>query len=183
MPSLDACNDKTEFKPLYSWDMPFKERIKLVAREVYGADGVDFSAEASASWPTSRNATTPTSLALHGEDAPVSLSDDPGVKGAPKGVEAAYPRRAHLRRRGLRGSGFRFHHAHARNGLNPSFRRVDVDVDTGRVKGSSNLREGGESLRAGFPPHFSSLFKVSKVLPAMGRRCVADIFFPPSCFL
>ena len=38
-----ACNDKTEFKPLYSWDMPFKERIELVAREVYGADGVDFS--------------------------------------------------------------------------------------------------------------------------------------------
>ena len=20
---MDACNDKTEFKPLYSWDMPF----------------------------------------------------------------------------------------------------------------------------------------------------------------
>ena len=40
---MDACNDKTEFKPLYSWDMPFKERIELVAREVYGADGVDFS--------------------------------------------------------------------------------------------------------------------------------------------
>ena len=44
---MDACNDKTAFKPLYSWDMPFKERIELVAREVYGADGVDFSAEAS----------------------------------------------------------------------------------------------------------------------------------------
>lgn len=26
---LDACEEKTEFKPLYDWSMPFKERIDL----------------------------------------------------------------------------------------------------------------------------------------------------------
>ncbi len=43
---VEACEDKTEFKFLYELDMPVKERIDLIAKEVYGADGVDYSAEA-----------------------------------------------------------------------------------------------------------------------------------------
>lgn len=117
---MDACNDKTEFKPLYSWDMPFKERIELVAREVYGADGVDFSAEASRKLADIQKRDDANELGLCMVKTHLSLSDDPGVKALPR-VEAAYPRRAHLRRRGLRGSGFRFHHAHARNGLQSFF--------------------------------------------------------------
>ena len=57
---------------------------------------------------------------VHGEDAPVPVRRS-GRERRSQGVEAAYPRRAHLRRRGLRGSGFRFHHAHARNGLQSFF--------------------------------------------------------------
>ena len=43
---MDACNEKSEFRPLYDWNSPFKDRIEKVAREVYGADGVDYSPEA-----------------------------------------------------------------------------------------------------------------------------------------
>src|SRR6056297_3327341 len=44
---MDACEDKNEFTPLYSWDMPMRRRIEKVATEVYGADGVDYSFDAA----------------------------------------------------------------------------------------------------------------------------------------
>ena len=132
---MDACNDKTEFKPLYSWDMPFKERIELVAREVYGADGVDFSAEASRKLTDIQKRDDANELGLCMVKTHLSLSDDPGVKGAPKGWK--------LRIRDVLtfgGAGFVVPVSGSitlmpGTGSNPSFRRVDVDVDTGRVKG------------------------------------------------
>ena len=132
---MDACNDKTAFKPLYSWDMPFKERIELVAREVYGADGVDFSAEASRKLTDIQKRDDANELGLCMVKTHLSLSDDPGVKGAPKGWK--------LRIRDVLtfgGAGFVVPVSGSitlmpGTGSNPSFRRVDVDVDTGRVKG------------------------------------------------
>ena len=35
-----------EFKPLYDWNAPIEEKIETVAREIYGADGVDYTAQA-----------------------------------------------------------------------------------------------------------------------------------------
>ena len=132
---MDACNDKAECKPLYSWDMPFKERIELVAREVYGADGVDFSAEASRKLADIQKRDDANELGLCMVKTHLSLSDDPGVKGAPKGWK--------LRIRDVLtfgGAGFVVPVSGSitlmpGTGSNPSFRRVDVDVDTGRVKG------------------------------------------------
>ncbi|TVR39182.1 MAG: formate--tetrahydrofolate ligase [Cryomorphaceae bacterium] len=37
---------KSNFKPLYDWKLPVKEKIETIAREIYGADGVDYSKEA-----------------------------------------------------------------------------------------------------------------------------------------
>ena len=37
------------FKPLYDTNRPIKEKIEVVAREIYGADGVGFSATANRS--------------------------------------------------------------------------------------------------------------------------------------
>jgi formate--tetrahydrofolate ligase len=34
------------FKPLYDWSMPVKEKITRIAKEIYGADGVNFSKDA-----------------------------------------------------------------------------------------------------------------------------------------
>ena len=31
------------FKQLYDWDAPVKEKIETIAKEIYGADGVDYS--------------------------------------------------------------------------------------------------------------------------------------------
>ena len=36
----------TQFKPLYNWNAPMREKIETIAREIYGADGVDFDKKA-----------------------------------------------------------------------------------------------------------------------------------------
>ena len=37
---------KNNFKPLYDWSMPVKEKITRIAKEIYGADAVNFSKDA-----------------------------------------------------------------------------------------------------------------------------------------
>jgi len=37
---------KSDFKQLYNWESSVKEKIETIAREIYGADGVDYSSEA-----------------------------------------------------------------------------------------------------------------------------------------
>ncbi len=39
-------NKATQFKPLYNWKSPMKEKIETIAREIYGADGVVFDKKA-----------------------------------------------------------------------------------------------------------------------------------------
>ena len=39
-------NKATQFKPLYDWKTPVVEKIETIAKEVYGADGVDFDNKA-----------------------------------------------------------------------------------------------------------------------------------------
>lgn len=132
---MDACREKTDFMPLYSWDSPFKERIELVAREVYGADGVDYAPEAEARLAAIQKRDDASRLGLCMVKTHLSLSDDPARKGDPKGWR--------LRIRDVLlygGAGFVVPVAGTitlmpGTGSSPSFRRIDVDVDTGRVKG------------------------------------------------
>ncbi|MDX2362553.1 MAG: formate--tetrahydrofolate ligase [Crocinitomicaceae bacterium] len=37
---------KNKFKPLYDWNISIKDKIETIAREIYGADGVDYSKQA-----------------------------------------------------------------------------------------------------------------------------------------
>jgi formate--tetrahydrofolate ligase len=37
---------KNDFKALYEWNSPVKEKIEIIAREVYGAVGVEYSKKA-----------------------------------------------------------------------------------------------------------------------------------------
>lgn len=39
-------SDKSNFKQLYDWSLPVKAKIATIATEIYGADGVDYTAEA-----------------------------------------------------------------------------------------------------------------------------------------
>jgi formate--tetrahydrofolate ligase len=37
---------QNNFKPLYDWNLPIKDKIEKIAKEIYGADGVDYAKQA-----------------------------------------------------------------------------------------------------------------------------------------
>ena len=132
---MEACEEKTEFKFLYELDQPVKERIELIATEVYGADGVEYSAEANAALERIQKDPELSKLGLCMVKTHLSLSDNPALKGVPTGWK--------LKIREVLtygGAGFIVPVAGAISLMpgtssNPAFRRVDVDVETGKVEG------------------------------------------------
>jgi len=81
---VEACNQPKNFKFLYELDWPIKQKIETIATKIYGAEGVDYSAEAE------RKIELFTKLGY--DKLPIcmaktqySLSHDPSLKGAPKG--------------------------------------------------------------------------------------------------
>ena len=132
---IEACEEKTEFKFLYELDMPVRERIDLVAKEVYGADGADFSGAALKALDRIEKDPELSQLGLCMVKTHLSLTDNPSLKGCPKGWRLQV--REVLT---YGGAGFIVPVAGAISlmpgtGSNPAFRRVDVDTETGKVKG------------------------------------------------
>ncbi len=132
---LDACNDRVNFKFLYNLDTPLRKRIELIAKEVYGADGVSYSPEATAKAERFEKDPKFNDYATMMVKTHLSLSHDPTIKGAPKGWIL------HIRDF-LTYGGARFICPVAGNislmpgtSSDPAYRRVDVDVNTGKVKG------------------------------------------------
>ncbi|KDR94414.1 Formate-tetrahydrofolate ligase [Peptoclostridium litorale DSM 5388] len=75
---------KANFKPLYDLDMPIKEKIETIAKEIYGADGVDFTAKAEkeiAKYDSIGLSKLPICMAK----TQYSLSDNPKLLGRPSG--------------------------------------------------------------------------------------------------
>jgi formate--tetrahydrofolate ligase len=80
----EAAEEPTEFRFLYDSQASLKEKIETVATRVYGADGVDYSAQASKQLATYEKAgfgTLPVCIAK----THLSISSDPSLKGAPTG--------------------------------------------------------------------------------------------------
>ncbi len=132
---IEACEEETEFKFLYELDMPVRERIELVAKEVYGADGVDFSGSALKALDRIEKDPELSKLGLCMVKTHLSLSDNPALKGCPKDWRLQV--REVLT---YGGAGFIVPVAGTISlmpgtGSNPAFRRVDVDTETGKVKG------------------------------------------------
>lgn len=81
---MKACETPTDFKFLYPLDVSIKEKIETIAREVYGADGVDYSPEAEgkiAEFTRLGYDKLPICMAK----THLSISHDPTLKGVPKG--------------------------------------------------------------------------------------------------
>ena len=132
---IEACEEKNQFKFLYELDMPVKERIELIAKEVYGADGVDYSAEANKALARIQADPKLAGMGLCMVKTHLSLSDNPTLKGVPKGWRLTI--REVLT---YGGAGFIVPVAGAISLMpgtssNPAFKRVDVDVETGKVQG------------------------------------------------
>lgn len=80
---IDACEKESDFHHLYDLDMPLYDKVETIAREIYGADGVDYTKEAKKSIDEF--------IALGADKIPVcmaktqySLSDNPTQLGRPE---------------------------------------------------------------------------------------------------
>jgi formate--tetrahydrofolate ligase len=132
---VDACNEENDFKFLYPLEMKLRDRVDVIAREVYGADGVDWSAEANTKAEMLENDPKYADFATMMVKSHLSLSHDPTKKGVPKGWRLPI-------RDILIYSGAKFLCPCAGaislmpgTSSNPAFRRIDVDTDTGKVTG------------------------------------------------
>jgi len=132
---IDACNDKVDFKFLYPLEMPLRQRVDLIAREVYGADGVSWTPEAEAKAREFEENPAYQDFATMMVKTHLSLTHDPTLKGVPKGW--ILPVRDVLV---FAGAKFLCPMAGSISlmpgtGSDPAYRRIDVDTDTGQVMG------------------------------------------------
>jgi formate--tetrahydrofolate ligase len=130
-----ASAEKNNFHFLYELETPLRQRIELIAKEVYGADGVSYSDAALEKARRFEADPAAAKLFTCMVKTHLSLSHDPERKGRPKGW--VLPVRDIVT---FKGAGFMVVIAGdiklmPGTSSDPAFRRVDVDVETGRVKG------------------------------------------------
>jgi len=132
---IDACEQGNDFDFLYPLDMKLRDRVALIAKEVYGADGVSWAPEAESKAKMLEEDPKYADFATMMVKTHLSLSHDPTIKGVPKGWTLPI-------RDVLIYSGAKFLCPCAGTislmpgtGSNPAFRRIDVDPATGKVSG------------------------------------------------
>ncbi|MDP6771147.1 MAG: formate--tetrahydrofolate ligase, partial [Anaerolineales bacterium] len=133
---MSACEKPANFGFLYPLNMAIKEKIELIACEVYGADGVDYSLEANKKidlYERSGFGNLPICMAK----THLSLSHDPTQKGVPTGfVLPIRDIRASV------GAGFLYPLVGTMSTMpglptRPAYYDIDIDPDTGTVIGLS----------------------------------------------
>ncbi len=132
---IQACEEENDFHFLYDLDMSLEERVALIAKEVYGADGVEYSEDARTKLARLEKDPDLASLGTCMVKTHLSLSHDPNLKGRPAGWKL--PIRDILV---YKGAGFVVPVAGTikllpGTGSDPAYRKIDVDVETGRVRG------------------------------------------------
>ena len=132
---VEACEEPVDLQYLYPLEMPLRQRVDLIAREVYGADGVDWTPEAEAKAIAFEQDPAYNDFATMMVKTHLSLSHNPAWKGEPKGWRLPV-------RDVLVYGGARFLCPMAGDislmpgmGSDPAYRRVDVNTDTGEVTG------------------------------------------------
>lgn len=132
---IDACKDPVDLKFLYDMELPLRQRVDLIAKEVYGADGVEWSDLANEKAKRFEADPKYKDFATMMVKTHLSLSHDPTIKGAPKGWKL--PIRDVLVYGGAR---FLCPMAGAISLMpgtssSPAYMKVDVDTKTGAVSG------------------------------------------------
>jgi formate--tetrahydrofolate ligase len=132
---MDACNEKNDFKFLYPTEMKLRDRVEKVAKVVYGADGVSWTPDAEAKAKMLESDPQYADYMTMMVKTHLSLTHDPSIKGTPKGWTLPI-------RDVLIYSGAKFLCPCAGTislmpgtSSDPAYRRVDIDVKTGKVMG------------------------------------------------
>jgi formate--tetrahydrofolate ligase len=131
----EACEDKTNFNFLYPNEMKLRQRVENIAKVVYGADGVAWTPDAEKKAKAFEADDKYDEYATMMVKTHLSLTHDPALKGVPKGWNLPI-------RDVLIYSGAKFLCPMAGTislmpgtSSDPAFRRVGVDVKTGKVTG------------------------------------------------
>ena len=131
----DAAEEAGEFNHLYPMEMKLRERVDKIAKVVYGADGVSWAADAEDKAKKLESDAKYDDYTTMMVKTHLSLTHDPAIKGVPKGWTLPI-------RDVLIYSGAKFLCPCAGTislmpgtSSDPAFRRVDVDVETGKVTG------------------------------------------------
>ena len=132
---VEACEEPVDLKFLYPLEMPLRQRVELIAKEVYGADGVDWSPLATEKAERFESDPHYADFCTMMVKTHLSLSDKPEVKGVPKGWRLPI-------RDILVYGGAKFLCPMAGTismmpgtSSDPAYRRIDIDVETGKVSG------------------------------------------------
>ncbi len=131
----EACEEQNGFQFLYPMEMKLRERVEKIAKVVYGADGVAWNPDAEAKAKVFESDAKFNEYATMMVKTHLSLTHEPAVKGVPKGWTLPI-------RDVLIYSGAKFLCPCAGTislmpgtSSDPAFRKVDVDVNTGKVQG------------------------------------------------
>jgi formyltetrahydrofolate synthetase len=131
---MDAAKQTSNFEFLYPLDWPIKQKIEAIAREIYRADGVDYTPEAESKIELyTRNGFDKLPICM--AKTHLSFTADAAVKGAPTGFRIPI--------RDIRasvGAGFLYPLVGAMRTMpglpsRPVFYDVDLDLNTGKVLG------------------------------------------------
>ena len=130
-----ACDEIRDFKFLYDLDTPLRKKIERIATRIYGADGVVYTEQALEKAQRLEEDHELRHLGVCMVKTQLSLSHDPELKGRPTGW--ILPIRDIMV---YKGAGFIVPIAGdiklmPGTASDPAFRRIDVDVLTGKVQG------------------------------------------------
>ena len=132
---IEACEQEPEFKLLYPLETKLRDRVELIAKNVYGADGVAWTPAAEAKAKMLEGDSQYDDYTTMMVKTHLSLTHDPSVKGTPKGWTLPI-------QDVLIFSGAKFLcpccgaiSLMPGTSSDPAYRRVDVDVDSGKVTG------------------------------------------------
>ncbi|HRQ37713.1 MAG TPA: formate--tetrahydrofolate ligase [Chloroflexota bacterium] len=133
---MAACNKPSDFHFLYPVEESIKAKIETIAREMYGADGVEYLPEAEEKIALyTRNGFDKLPICM--AKTHLSLSHDPNLKGRPSGfIVPVRDIRASV------GAGFLYPLLGAMSTMpglpiRPVYYEIDVDLETGKVVGLS----------------------------------------------
>jgi formate--tetrahydrofolate ligase len=132
---IEACEVGSDINYTYDLSMPLRQRVETIAKEIYGADGVDWSPLAAEKAERFESDPYYADFSTMMVKTHLSLSHDPTLKGVPKGWRLPV-------RDILVYGGAKFLCPMAGTismmpgtSSNPAYRRIDVDVNTGKVSG------------------------------------------------
>ncbi|MCQ2404345.1 MAG: formate--tetrahydrofolate ligase [Lentisphaeria bacterium] len=131
----EAAKRPNNFKFFNDDSQPIRDRVMAVAKDVYGAGDIEFLPAAQEKLELYQNDPEISKLHVCMVKTHLSLSHDPDVKGRPTGF--TLPIRDILL---YRGAGFIVPVAGdiklmPGTGSDPAYRRIDIDVETGRIHG------------------------------------------------